>query len=80
MLTGKKSLTSMKAKAALKWALNKFINKTGEPVIRSIHRAMQVMGKTICDGRNIKEGSKRSAKKRLQRLSLFLCMLGRSGF
>ena len=76
MLTGK-IIEIDESKGAMKRALDKFINKTGEPVIRKgIHRAMQVMGKQFVMGRNIKEAIKRSGKKGFKDYRYSYDMLG----
>ncbi len=76
MLTGK-IIDIDESKGGMKRALDKFINKTGEPVIRKgIHRAMQVMGKQFVMGRNIKEAIKRSGKKGFRDYRYSYDMLG----
>ncbi len=76
MLTGK-IIDIDESKRGMKRALDKFINKTGEPVIRKgIHRAMQVMGKQFVMGRNIKEAIKRSGKKGFKDYRYSYDMLG----
>ncbi len=76
MLTGK-IIDIDESKGGMKLALDKFINKTGEPVIRKgIHRAMQVMGKQFVMGRNIKEAIKRSGKKGFRDYRYSYDMLG----
>ncbi|VAW44068.1 Proline dehydrogenase / Delta-1-pyrroline-5-carboxylate dehydrogenase, partial [hydrothermal vent metagenome] len=76
MLTGK-IIDIDDSKSGMKLALDKFINKTGEPVIRKgIHRAMQVMGKQFVMGRNIKEAIKRSGKKGFKDYRYSYDMLG----
>ncbi|MCX7552795.1 bifunctional proline dehydrogenase/L-glutamate gamma-semialdehyde dehydrogenase PutA [Marinicella sp. S1101] len=76
MLTGK-IIDIDESKGGMKRALDKFINKTGEPVIRQgIHRAMQVMGKQFVMGRNIKEAIKRSGKKGFRDYRYSYDMLG----
>ncbi|TDR20563.1 bifunctional proline dehydrogenase/L-glutamate gamma-semialdehyde dehydrogenase PutA [Marinicella litoralis] len=76
MLTGK-IIDVDESQGGMKRALDKFINKTGEPVIRKgIHRAMQVMGKQFVMGRNIKEAIKRSGKKGFKDYRYSYDMLG----
>lgn len=76
MLTGK-IIDVDENQGGMKRALDKFINKTGEPVIRKgIHRAMQVMGKQFVMGRNIKEAIKRSGKKGFKDYRYSYDMLG----
>ncbi|WP_223787286.1 bifunctional proline dehydrogenase/L-glutamate gamma-semialdehyde dehydrogenase PutA [Marinicella meishanensis] len=76
MLTGK-IIDIDESKSGMKKALDKFINKTGEPVIRKgIHRAMQVMGKQFVMGRNINEAIKRSGKKGFRDYRYSYDMLG----
>jgi len=76
MLTGK-IIDIDESKSGMKRALDKFINKTGEPVIRKgIHRAMQVMGKQFVMGRTIKEAIKRSGKKGFKDYRYSYDMLG----
>ncbi len=76
MLTGK-IIDIDESKGGMKRALDKFINKTGEPVIRQgIHRAMQVMGKQFVMGRTIKEAIKRSGKKGFRDYRYSYDMLG----
>ncbi len=76
MLTGK-IIDIDESKGGMARALDKFINKTGEPVIRKgIHRAMQVMGKQFVMGRNIKEAIKRSGKKGFRDYRYSYDMLG----
>lgn len=76
MLTGK-IIDIDESKSGMKRALDKFINKTGEPVIRKgIHRAMQMMGKQFVMGRNIKEAIKRSGKKGFKDYRYSYDMLG----
>ncbi len=76
MLTGK-IIDIDESKSGMKRALDKFINKTGEPVIRQgIHRAMQMMGKQFVMGRNIKEAIKRSGKKGFKDYRYSYDMLG----
>ncbi len=76
MLTGK-IIDIDETKGGMKRALDKFINKTGEPVIRQgIHRAMQVMGKQFVMGRTIKEAIKRSGKKGFRDYRYSYDMLG----
>ncbi len=76
MLTGK-IIDIDESKGGMKRALDKFINKTGEPVIRQgIHRAMQMMGKQFVMGRNIKEAIKRSGKKGFRDYRYSYDMLG----
>ncbi|MCF6299849.1 MAG: bifunctional proline dehydrogenase/L-glutamate gamma-semialdehyde dehydrogenase PutA [Proteobacteria bacterium] len=76
MLTGK-IIDLDDSKKGLSRALDKFINKTGEPVIRQgIHRAMQMMGKQFVMGRTIKEAIKRSGKKDFRDYRYSYDMLG----
>lgn len=76
MLTGK-IIDIDETKGGMRRALDKFINKTGEPVIRQgIHRAMQVMGKQFVMGRTIKEAIKRSGKKGFRDYRYSYDMLG----
>lgn len=76
MLTGK-IIDIDESKSGMKKALDKFINKTGEPVIRKgIHRAMQVMGKQFVMGRDINEAIKRSGKKGFKNYRYSYDMLG----
>jgi RHH-type proline utilization regulon transcriptional repressor/proline dehydrogenase/delta 1-pyrroline-5-carboxylate dehydrogenase len=80
MLTGK-IIDIDERKGGMKRALDKFINKTGEPVIRKgIHRAMQMMGKQFVMGRNIKEAIKRSGKKGFREYRYSYDMLGEAAF
>lgn len=76
MLTGK-IIDVDENQGGMKRALDKFINKTGEPVIRKgIHRAMQVMGKQFVMGRDIKEAIKRTGKKGFRDYRYSFDMLG----
>jgi RHH-type proline utilization regulon transcriptional repressor/proline dehydrogenase/delta 1-pyrroline-5-carboxylate dehydrogenase len=76
MLTGK-IIDVDESKGGMKRALDKFINKTGEPVIRKgIHKAMQMMGKQFVMGRNIKEAIKRSGKGDFKKYRYSYDMLG----
>lgn len=76
MLTGK-IVTIDEDKKGLSRALDKFLNKTGEPVVRQgIHRAMQMMGKQFVMGRTIKEAIKRSGKKDFRDYRYSYDMLG----
>ncbi len=78
MLTGK-IIDTDENKGAMKRALDKFINKTGEPVIRQgVHHAMQMMGKHFVMGRTIKEAIKRSNKEDFKRYRYSYDMLGES--
>ncbi len=78
MLTGK-IIDPDENKGAMKRALDKFINKTGEPVIRQgVHHAMQMMGKHFVMGRNIKEAIKRSNKEDFKDYRYSYDMLGES--
>ncbi len=63
MLTGK-IIDVDENKTGLAAAMDKFIKKSGEPVIRQgVYRAMQMMGKQFVMGRTIAEAIKRSGKK-----------------
>ncbi|MGJ8663361.1 MAG: bifunctional proline dehydrogenase/L-glutamate gamma-semialdehyde dehydrogenase PutA [Marinicella sp.] len=76
MLTGK-IIDVDESQGGMKRALDKFINKTGEPVIRQgIHRAMQMMGKQFVMGRTIKEAIKRASKKGFKDYRYSFDMLG----
>ena len=76
MLTGK-IIDIDESKKGMSRAMDKFINKTGEPVIRKgIHRAMQMMGKQFVMGRHIKEAIKRSGKKGFKDYRYSYDMLG----
>jgi RHH-type proline utilization regulon transcriptional repressor/proline dehydrogenase/delta 1-pyrroline-5-carboxylate dehydrogenase len=76
MLTGK-IIDVDESRGGMKRALDKFINKTGEPVIRKgIHKAMQMMGKQFVMGRNIKEAIKRSGKGDFKKYRYSYDMLG----
>lgn len=76
MLTGR-IIDIDESRRGMKRALDKFLNKTGEPVIRKgIHRAMQMMGKQFVMGRNIKEAINRSAKKDFKAYRYSYDMLG----
>ncbi len=78
MLTGK-IIDPDENRSTMKRALDKFINKTGEPVIRQgVHHAMQMMGKHFVMGRNIKEAIKRSAKEDFKNYRYSYDMLGES--
>ncbi len=76
MLTGK-IVDIDDSKRGLSRALDKFINKTGEPVIRQgIHKAMRMMGKQFVMGRTIKEAIKRATKKGFKDYRYSYDMLG----
>lgn len=76
MLTGK-IVDVDDSKRGMSRALDKFINKTGEPVIRQgIHKAMQMMGKQFVMGRTIKEALKRASKKDFKAYRYSYDMLG----
>lgn len=76
MLTGK-IVDVDDSKKGMSRALDKFINKTGEPVIRQgIHKAMQMMGKQFVMGRTIKEAIKRATKKDFKAYRYSYDMLG----
>jgi RHH-type proline utilization regulon transcriptional repressor/proline dehydrogenase/delta 1-pyrroline-5-carboxylate dehydrogenase len=76
MLTGK-IIDPDENKSAMKRALDKLINKTGEPVIRQgVHHAMQMMGKHFVMGRTIKEAIKRSSKEDFKDYRYSYDMLG----
>ena len=76
MLTGK-IIDIDESKRGMQRAMDKFINKTGEPVIRKgILRAMQMMGKQFVMGRNIKEALKRASKKSFKDYRYSYDMLG----
>ncbi|WP_395377634.1 bifunctional proline dehydrogenase/L-glutamate gamma-semialdehyde dehydrogenase PutA [Marinicella sp. W31] len=76
MLTGK-IIDVDPEKKGLSRAMDKFINKTGEPVIRQgINKAMQMMGKQFVMGRTIKEATKRAQKKNYRDYRYSYDMLG----
>ena len=76
MLTGK-VIDSDDNKGTMKRALDKLINKTGEPFIRQgVHHAMQMMGKHFVMGRDIKEAIARSAKEDFKAYRYSYDMLG----
>ena len=76
MLTGK-IIDVDPEKKGLSKALDKFINKTGEPVIRQgINKAMQMMGKQFVMGRTISEATKRAQKKNYSEYRYSYDMLG----
>lgn len=76
MLTGK-IIDIDPEKKGLSKVLDKFINKTGEPVIRQgINKAMRMMGKQFVMGRTIKEATKRAQKKSYRNYRYSYDMLG----
>ncbi len=65
------------SKQGMSKAMDKFINKTGEPVIRTgLLRAMEMMGKQFVMGRTIKEALKRGKKKGFKAYRFSYDMLG----
>lgn len=76
MLTGRIIDIDVSKKGMSK-AMDKFINKTGEPVIRTgLLRAMEMMGKQFVMGRTIKEALKRGKKKGFREYRFSYDMLG----
>lgn len=76
MLTGRIIDIDISKKGMSK-AMDKFINKTGEPVIRTgLLRAMEMMGKQFVMGRTIKEALKRGKKKGFKEYRFSYDMLG----
>lgn len=76
MLTGRIIDIDVTKKGMSK-AMDKFINKTGEPVIRTgLLRAMEMMGKQFVMGRTIKEALKRGKKKDFRAYRFSYDMLG----
>ncbi len=76
MLTGR-IINIDASKKGMSKAMDKFINKTGEPVIRTgLHRAMEMMGKQFVMGRTIKEALKRGKKKAFRSYRFSYDMLG----
>jgi len=76
MLTGR-IIDIDASKKGMSRAMDKFINKTGEPVIRTgLHRAMEMMGKQFVMGRTIKEALKRGKKKDFRKYRFSYDMLG----
>ena len=76
MLTGRIIDIDVSKKGMSK-AMDKFINKTGEPVIRTgLLRAMEMMGKQFVMGRTIKEALNRGKKKGFKKYRFSYDMLG----
>lgn len=76
MLTGRIIDIDVSKKGMSK-AIDKFINKTGEPVIRTgLLRAMEMMGKQFVMGRTIKEALKRGKRKGFKEYRFSYDMLG----
>jgi len=76
MLTGRIIDIDISKKGMSK-AMDKFINKTGEPVIRTgLLRAMEMMGRQFVMGRTIQEALKRGKKKGFREYRFSYDMLG----
>ena len=76
MLTGK-IIHVDEDKKGLSKILDKLLNKTGEPMVRTgVYQAMKVMGKQFVMGRTIKEALKRSQTKKHRDYRFSFDMLG----
>lgn len=77
MLTGRVVRLDQETRGNFRRALNKLMQRSGEPVIRvAVRQAMRVMGFQFVMGRTIEEALKRSRKKENRRYRYSFDMLG----